>query len=1076
MDSVINGEVSEECLNDIKEADIISEDVKDPILQDINASKADVSKVDDLELDNCSKLSTSVEENIEECEEILTQKENGISNSTNLDAKKCNTSIMNENEKLHMDIINDVPAVEEVPSSLIVKELPFVEDKLLVPSSDGDLSAVVEESENDSIFCSKKYDEKEDSVSLIEEDCIALNDQELDLNNSNDFKNKAINELKTAASAKHFKAGSSVMSSCESPINVLKQESKQISQDNKIIDLKKKSSKAPSDQDVESSTFQSNNENAVNNVHIDDEEPLNFSTVKELISTKTLNSDSKTSDVNNCVDLSINKWSQDNPLDKLNEHLKSIGADKERTPLNNIQGSDICPLPKVVEKNNSSVICDKENKNVDSHHHERDSKESSDSFVFSELSNEETGFPDVFTGLVTIGKYISVKGDFTLRSSEALVESPSLVAPYLLKEPDNFPPKGKESKSEAKDFFHSAAGEILIGIGISRVNEWFHKDMVRIKKKQMKRNGVTPQLEEELKMHENFYAEAKKANSVYSFAYKSCKVCGFTSESSIVLEGHLLVPHITQRREYQCNFCDSINRDPKLMLEHMLNEHGKVGRIQPPVLFFECPYCSFESNSKVKLNNHLAKCQRYFDHGINQAPPKDFEFPALTPKPITVAVVKAYEKSLGSMQRGRGRPKKDISESLHMNQYATNANLVPLAPNHMPAFRASSNSPLADSLSMQNQIISPIQMPNMNVRPAHGNLMNQLRPAISHLHMPAPNRFFHFVNPTGQVMPIMGNNHLVTSPSQFPFSPTIETSVSKKANSPSFNPMIATNLRQQNSSKGMPNVTITPLPKLQGPYPVPMAKPSTASGSTSMQSNSLVVCEICDGYIKDLDQLRTHMQLIHKVKIHPKMLVSRPPLNCQKCQWRFFTDQGLERHLLGAHGLVTSNMQELANKGKDAGCCTICGRVYASKLVNHMNQVHKITLKPAHLSYKCTVCSATFNLYRLFENHVYLVHSGAAKRSTDGRSSPSKRIKSVDDSAGVEPLNHKDKSSSKEVGDENVNKCKECGNKISNDKKSHEKCDKCLKSDELIQGTLSTKTLNDELKKEKKVESAAALV
>lgn len=29
----------------------------------------------------------------------------------------------------------------------------------------------------------------------------------------------------------------------------------------------------------------------------------------------------------------------------------------------------------------------------------------------------------------------------------------------------------------------------------------------------------------------------------------------------------------------------------------------------------------------------------------------------------------------------------------------------------------------------------------------------------------------------------------------------------------------------------------------------------------------IVVCEICDGYIKDLDQLRNHMQWMHKVKV-----------------------------------------------------------------------------------------------------------------------------------------------------------------------------------------------------------------
>jgi len=92
-----------------------------------------------------------------------------------------------------------------------------------------------------------------------------------------------------------------------------------------------------------------------------------------------------------------------------------------------------------------------------------------------------------------------------------------------------------------------------------------------------------------------------------------------------------------------------------------------------------------------------------------------------------------------------------------------------------------------------------------------------------------------------------------------------------------------------------------------------------SSSNSCSNKPTFVICEICDGYIKDLEQLRNHMQWIHKVKIHPKMIYNRPPLNCQKCQFRFFTDQGLERHLLGSHGLVTSSMQEAANKGKDGG-------------------------------------------------------------------------------------------------------------------------------------------------------------
>ncbi|KAK9722942.1 hypothetical protein QE152_g19420 [Popillia japonica] len=178
-----------------------------------------------------------------------------------------------------------------------------------------------------------------------------------------------------------------------------------------------------------------------------------------------------------------------------------------------------------------------------------------------------------------------------------------------------------------------------------------------------------------------------------------------------------------------------------------------------------------------------------------------------------------------------------------------------------------------------------------------------------------------------------------------------------------------------------PSISITPLPRNTSAPQMPASKPGDSNSK-----NSFVICEICDGYIKDLEQLRNHMQWIHKVKIHPKMIYNRPPLNCQKCQFRFFTDQGLERHLLGSHGLVTSSMQEAANKSKDSGRCPVCGRVYQWKLLNHVARDHNMTLKPAHLSYKCTVCTATFGMYKQFENHVYSAHSVVAKRVMDKKS------------------------------------------------------------------------------------------
>lgn len=237
-------------------------------------------------------------------------------------------------------------------------------------------------------------------------------------------------------------------------------------------------------------------------------------------------------------------------------------------------------------------------------------------------------------------------------------------------------------------------------------------------------------------------------------------------------------------------------------------------------------------------------------------------------------------------------------------------------------------------------------------------------------------------------MPVLGRPRgrppITGPPRPTPVSglPIIRSGVMIMHNSPSVGTTIANYPMIQNqSNNATPKISITPLPRAP--------QPSSSQASHNSKA-TFVICEICDGYIKDLEQLRNHMQWIHKVKIHPKMIYNRPPLNCQKCQFRFFTDQGLERHLLGSHGLVTSSMQEAANKGKDAGRCPVCGRVYQWKLLNHVSRDHNMTLKPAHLSYKCTVCTATFGMYKQFENHVYSAHSVVAKRVMDKSKTPMK--------------------------------------------------------------------------------------
>lgn len=711
------------------------------------------------------------------------------------------------------------------------------------------------------------------------------------------------------------------------------------------------------------------------------------------------------------------------------------------------------------------------------------------------------------------GDYKPVKfphtGTLLLAENEVIIESPSLLVPLLIKEPDEIPKlESEEKKTNGEDaatsrpniskrnFFQSSVGQFLINLGMSRVQEWYHKDMKRTKSKQYKSSGGTDkELEKACKGHEKKHEELKQINAAFNFRMHHCRYCDFRSESLTVMEGHYLIPHVTSRREYRCNFCACITRDPEVIVQHYDKVHGKKAILDSYIPFHECIFCSFQSHLKNKVNAHMNRCRKHFIPSQNLSPPYDFEFPGVTTKPVTINDVIGHRRLLLSSAKNPRMPVSDDNSSTIYARKKLASVLTKLS---------GQNAYDLKNPNLMKQLMTPqSQMPTVS----GSNL--QLPPGLV------------ITRPRGQMPPVRASINRFQGPRALPairgvpprrgppYTANITNAASQLASSGiSITPVTRANSAptRTNVLSGTKNVTLTPIgtatnrtvSQKPGP-PQPVALFTNMAGSNNMMGqpqarlpanmhlrplrpaapyqrlntppsqvvkgasgNTFVVCEICDSYIKDLEELRTHMNWVHKVKIHPKMLVSRPPLNCQKCHWRFFTDQGLERHLLGAHGLVTTNMQEMANKNQDGGRCIICGAVFTYKLVSHMTQVHKVTLKPAHLSYKCTVCTATFTLYRLFESHVYNVHSGSAKRSAEDTSSSSESA-----------------AKKKAVVDTGPRKCKDCGYVTENMHdhlvKAHlkncavklcriEKCEKCLNSsDEMLVITMADFGLGDEL-------------
>ncbi|XP_031349043.1 uncharacterized protein LOC116175091 isoform X3 [Photinus pyralis] len=499
-------------------------------------------------------------------------------------------------------------------------------------------------------------------------------------------------------------------------------------------------------------------------------------------------------------------------------------------------------------------------------------------------------------------------------------------------------------------YFDSALGKFFMGIGYGLVQESVQTDLLKQQKR--KRDRENWENAETIKTINSLIKnlEYTKENNVpYRMPTKKCEYCSFKTESSLAMSFHLETPHM-KNYVYRCNFCTYEVRSPHDILFHMEVKHGVRGRLERAPAFHQCPNCPFEDNQKGKLSRHSVACMRKFKPERNLEPPADFEPPAKIPR-----MPRMKQQGMGSAaavyqaMRGRGRPSMGLPITKH---------------------------------------IPP------SIRPANANILYKPSGSMSGGSVLVPTNYQLSGNPLYQVVggPEMGGHighglaatylpNLSTTPNSF----TVQQQ------------QAATN---KTKTTNQPSISITPLPRGTTATGLTVNKP----GDTNPK-NSFVICEICDGYIKDLEQLRNHMQWIHKVKIHPKMIYNRPPLNCQKCQFRFFTDQGLERHLLGSHGLVTSSMQEAANRSKDAGRCPVCGRVYQWKLLNHVGRDHNMTLKPAHLSYKCTVCTATFGMYKQFENHVYSAHSVVTKRVVDKKgASPASSTGSSKSESVLKPL------------------------------------------------------------------------
>ena len=139
------------------------------------------------------------------------------------------------------------------------------------------------------------------------------------------------------------------------------------------------------------------------------------------------------------------------------------------------------------------------------------------------------------------------------------------------------------------------------------------------------------------------------------------------------------------------------------------------------------------------------------------------------------------------------------------------------------------------------------------------------------------------------------------------------------------------------------------------------------------------VCEICGGYVKDRKALRIHFFYAHRIDM-PFGVFERPqpPLYCATCFARFWTAQGLQKHI-EIHKNDMVNTTQTSNGV--AGKCISCGHRVPNILM-HMRMVHNRELRHYLAALMCIFCGNRFSTKREVENHMGKMHGVIVKNSS----------------------------------------------------------------------------------------------
>lgn len=155
-------------------------------------------------------------------------------------------------------------------------------------------------------------------------------------------------------------------------------------------------------------------------------------------------------------------------------------------------------------------------------------------------------------------------------------------------------------------------------------------------------------------------------------------------------------------------------------------------------------------------------------------------------------------------------------------------------------------------------------------------------------------------------------------------------------------------------------------------------QPQNQPPASTQPNNGFEVCEICGGYVKDRKALRIHFYYAHRIDM-PFGVFERPqaPLYCATCFARFWTAQGLQKHI-EVHKNDMMGTTQTSNGV--AGKCISCGHRVPNILM-HMRMVHNRELRHYLAALMCIFCGNRFSTKKEVEIHMGKMHGVLVKNS-----------------------------------------------------------------------------------------------